>query len=54
MWNINLEEDEYELESKIVNDDSSQIVVGENIIVSLDINLDEGLIGEGISRDVIN
>ena len=50
---INLEEDEYELESKIVNDDSSQIVVGENIIVSLDINLDEGLIGEGISRDVI-
>ena len=50
---INLEEDEYELESKIVNDESSQIVVGENIIVSLDINLDEGLIGEGISRDVI-
>ena len=50
---INLEEDEYELESKIVNDDSSQIVVGENIIVSLDINLDEVLIGEGISRDVI-
>ena len=31
----------------------SQIVVGENIIVSLDINLDEVLIGEGISRDVI-
>ena len=28
-------------------------MVGENIIVSLDINLDEGLIGEGISRDVI-
>ena len=50
---INLEEGEYELESKIVNDDSSQIVVGENIIVSLDINLDEVLIGEGISRDVI-
>ena len=50
---INLEQGEYELESKIVNDDSSQIVVGENIIVSLDINLDEVLIGEGISRDVI-
>ena len=27
--------------------------MGENIIVSLDINLDEGLIREGISRDVI-
>ena len=50
---INLEENEYELESKIINDESSQIVMGENIIVSLDINLDEGLIREGISRDVI-
>ena len=28
-------------------------MIGENIIVSLDINLDEGLIREGISRDVI-
>ena len=50
---INLEENEYELESKIINDESSQIVMGENIIVSLDINLDEELIREGISRDVI-
>ena len=45
---INLEENEYELKSKIINDESSQIVMGENIIVSLDINLDEELIREGL------
>tara|TARA_B100000941_G_C28507918_1_gene558655 strand:- start:3174 stop:6272 length:3099 start_codon:yes stop_codon:yes gene_type:complete len=50
---IYLNEGEYELESKIINDDSSQIVLGENIVVDLDLNLDENLIREGISRDVI-
>ena len=50
---IELFEGEYELESKVSDDDSMQIVTGENIIVSLDLRLDEKLIGEGISRDVI-
>ena len=50
---ISLNDGEYELESKIINDDFSQIVFGENIIVSLDLDLDENLIREGISRDVI-
>tara|TARA_B100000902_G_C27266563_1_gene893850 strand:- start:1014 stop:1784 length:771 start_codon:yes stop_codon:yes gene_type:complete len=50
---IELFEGEYELESKVSDDDSMQIVAGENIIVSLDLKLDEKLIGEGISRDVI-
>ena len=44
---------EYELESKVSDDDSTQIVVGENIIVNLDLKLDGKLIREGISRDVI-
>jgi isoleucyl-tRNA synthetase len=43
----------YELESKVLDDDSTQIVAGENIIVNLDLKLDEKLIREGISRDVI-
>ena len=50
---IQLRDGEYELESKVLDDDSTQIVVGENIIVNLDLNLDEKLIREGISRDVI-
>ena len=50
---IQLMDGEYELESKVADDDSTQIVAGENIIVKLDLKLDEKLIKEGISRDVI-
>ena len=50
---IQLLDGEYELESKVLDDDSTQIVAGENIIVNLDLKLDEKLIREGISRDVI-
>tara|TARA_A100001011_G_scaffold122236_1_gene129010 strand:- start:15 stop:3113 length:3099 start_codon:yes stop_codon:yes gene_type:complete len=50
---IQLMDGEYELESKVADDDSTQIVAGENIIVTLDLKLDEKLIKEGISRDVI-
>ena len=50
---VELLEGEYKLEPKVLEDDSSQLVLGENILVFLDMELDQKLIREGISRDVI-
>ena len=50
---VELLEGEYKLESKVLEDESTQLVLGENILVFLDLKLDQKLIREGISRDVI-
>ena len=48
-----LEEGEYDIETMINDDPSSQLIEGTNFIIELDLSIDEVLRKEGITRDLI-
>ena len=48
-----LKDSEYEIETIINDDPSSQLIEGTNFIVELDLSIDEDLRKEGITRDLI-
>ena len=48
-----LEEGEYDIETMINDDPSSQLIEGTNFIIELDLSIDEVLRKEGIARDLI-